>query len=304
MLYFIVNAHGGSGKAQRTWENVQKILSSNNVEYEAFETQHSGHGTELAKTICSGKDDVRLVVVGGDGTINEVLNGIEDFSKVHFAVVPTGSGNDFAGGLGIPNNTQKAMDIILNSKGDKLIDIGMVRTEEKTAYFGISAGIGMDAIVCKRALTSTLKKVLNKLHMGKFTYVLLTIHTLFSMKKENVTLTFDGGDSELCKELIFLAAMNLRAEGGGVPMAPEADCKDGKLSMCLASGISKFKAFMDFPVLVAGKHGKLKGFSLRTFKTLDIHCESPMVLHHDGEYGGDVKDIHMECLPEKLSLMV
>ena len=303
MFHFIVNSHGGSGKAQKTWDTVQKILAEKNISYQSYITQGVGHATELARQICSQEKEVRLIVVGGDGTIDEVLNGISDFSKVHFGVIPTGSGNDFAGGAKIPGNTRKAVERILNSTQDTIIDIGMVRTEEKTVYFGISAGIGMDAIVCKRALTSRLKNVLNFLHMGKLTYILLTIHTLFSMKKENVTLTFDGGEPELCKGLIFLAAMNFRAEGGGVPMAPDADATDGKLSMCLASGIAKFVAFLDFPLLVMAKHTKLRGFAIRDFTTLDIHCDAPMVLHHDGEYGGDVKDIHFECLPKKLALI-
>ncbi len=303
MIHFIVNAHGGSGKAQKTWNTVLALLKKENVSYTAYITEYQGHATILAKEISSKAEEVTLVVVGGDGTINEVLNGIEDFSKVRFGVIPTGSGNDFASGLKINRNTKKAFYRLINSKNDTLIDLGLAKTEEKEAYFGISAGIGMDAIVCKRALTSKLKNVLNKLHMGKFTYVLLTIHTLFSMKKENVTLCFDNEKEETCKELIFLAAMNLCAEGGGVPMAPAADVQDGKLSMCLASGITKFVAFLDFPLLVLGKHAKLKGFSLRTFKTLDIKCENPMVLHHDGEYGGDVKNIHIECCPKKLRLI-
>ena len=106
------------------------------------------------------------------------------------------------------------------------VDIGQVRwgeTEEESRIFGISSGIGLDAIVCKKALHSKLKKVLNKIHLGKLTYLLLTVSSLFSMKTAEVTL--ECGDNHCVhkmNKMIFAAAMNLRAEGGGVPMAPKA----------------------------------------------------------------------------------
>ncbi len=305
MFHIIVNDHGGSGKAARTWLSVEEELKKRNLPYLARKTERAGHATELAREITSSGETVTLLVVGGDGTLNEVLNGIVDFSKVSLGVIPTGSGNDFAGGAGIPNNPSKALDIIVNAGEGKLIDLGMVSTElEKNKIFGISAGIGMDAIVCKKALTSKQKNFLNKIGLGKLTYVVLTVQTLFSMATEPVTLRFDGGEEEHYDKLIFLASMNFPAEGGGVPMAPDADCEDGKLSMCLASGLPRWKAFLDFPFLIAAKHGKLKGFTLRNFTTLDVSCEHPMVLHRDGEYGGDVRSVHFECLPKKLRLLV
>lgn len=305
MYYFIVNDHGGSGKAAKTWLTVETALKEKQIPYEAHKTNSVGHATQLAKEITSKEGKLTLVVVGGDGTLNEVLNGISDFDRVSLGVIPTGSGNDFAGGAGIPSDPHKSLELMLNAGEGKMIDIGRVDTElEKGKVFGISSGIGMDAIVCKKALTSKLKNFLNKIGLGKLTYLILTVQTLFSMATEPVKLRFDGGEEEVYDKLIFLASMNYRAEGGGVPMAPDADPCDGELSMCLASGIPRWKAFLDLPVLVMAKHKKLKGFTLRNFKTLDVTCENPMVLHRDGEYGGDVREVHFECMPKKLRLLV
>ena len=83
----------------------------------------------IGAEIVSVEDAQAILVLGGDGTINEVLNGIQNFEKTKFGIIPTGSGNDFARGLGIPKNTKKALDIIFNADGTKKIDLGCVKTE-------------------------------------------------------------------------------------------------------------------------------------------------------------------------------
>lgn len=305
MYHIIVNEHGGSGKAKKTWLKAEKILKAKNVEYKKYVTTLEYGATAIAHDITSKGEKIKLAVLGGDGTINEVLNGIADFENTSLAIIPTGSGNDFAGGLGIPRNTKKAVNLFLNSEGTKKIDIGLVKTEKcERRVFGISAGLGMDAIVCKKALTSKLKDALNKIHLGKFIYIIYTVQTLFSMYNDNYKVSFDGEESVPINKLIFIAFMNCFAEGGGVPMAPDAKPDDGKLSVCIAYGISKFSAFLTFPQLVAGKHTKHKGFMIRDCKTVDIVTENPATLHLDGEYGNEVSNIHVEALPGKLTLLM
>ena len=102
MYYFIVNERGGSGKALKTWKKVRKALDEKNVTYDVLTTSLETTATILARNVSSLDGEINLVVVGGDGTVNEVLNGIGDFEKVRLGVIPTGSGNDFARGLGLP----------------------------------------------------------------------------------------------------------------------------------------------------------------------------------------------------------
>ena len=143
MYYFIVNYTGGGGKARKTWNRVHDLLKDKKIEYKAYVTKYPGHAGELAAKISEMDDeDIRLVVVGGDGSINEVLNGITDFERIRFGVIPTGSGNDFARGMGIPKDPDKALDIILASVVGRNIDIGEVTTGNGArSYFGISSGI-------------------------------------------------------------------------------------------------------------------------------------------------------------------
>ena len=305
MYYFIVNEHGGSGRTKRTWQKVQKLMDASGEQYKSFSTDSETAATEIARKLTeNAAEDIRIVVVGGDGSINSVLCGIQDFSKVSFGLIPSGSGNDFARGMGIPHNTRKAVQQILSAGDGKLVDIGCVeKSGAALRFFGISAGIGMDAIVCKLASVSRLKAVLNHLGLGKFIYVILTVRTLFSMKKEKVSVQFDDNEAVNFDGLIFLATMNLRAEGGGVPMCPDAVPTDGKLSVCIASGISKLRAFLLFPKLIMGKHAGSKGFFLQDCTSVTIKTQNPMAFHTDGEYCGDVQAICIKCLKEKLRLL-
>lgn len=312
MLYFITNIHGASGNALLVWKKIKKYLVKNQIPFKLLLSEYSGHSAVLANQVCQKKEeDVRLVVVGGDGTINEVINGISDFSNISFGVIPTGSGNDFARGNGIPRkNVIKALRRVIESDGQKKIDLGEVTVfDEKendgkrTVKFAISSGIGMDAIVCKKAEKSRLKKILNFLKLGSLTYVLLTIQTLFTMKKYDITARFDDEESVDFKGLIYLASMNTPYEGGGVCMAPFASPCDGQLSLCAVNGVPKFVTFFMLPFLCVGKHKIFKSFKLRNFKKLEICAKEPMVLHTDGEYSGDVLKIKYECLPQKLKLL-
>lgn len=309
MLYFIVNETSRSGKTRQIWKDIQQSLIKADVSYEYMITQGRDHATKLASEISQRpEDNICIVVIGGDGTMNEVINGISDFDKVRFGIIPTGSGNDFGGGLDLPKSPEENLQRIISSykAGEdryRAVDIGLVRWgQNQKKLFGISSGIGLDAIVCKKALSSKLKNVLNKLGLGSLTYVILTIITLFSMKTADFEISYDNNKSTL-KKTIFAAAMNLRAEGGGVPMAPDANPYDGKLSISSASGIPKWITFLCLPFLVAGKHTHIKGFNLVSCREASIHSSQKMTLHADGEYVADVTDLTFGVYPQKLRLM-
>ena len=304
MYYFIVNERGGSGKARKTWQKVKRLLDEKNITYSVLTTSLETTATILARNVSSLDGEVNLVVVGGDGTINEVLNGIGDFEKVQLGVIPTGSGNDLARGLGISKNTRKALEKILNCSEGRRIDLGRVDLDDGShRLFGISAGLGMDAIVCKKALSSKLKDVLNKVGLGKFIYVIYTVQTLFPMQTGTASMSFDDGSSVDLPKMIFAAFMNFPAEGGGVKMSPNALADDGKISLCTASGIKKIKAFFDFPFLIFGKHAGLKGFFLKDSSSIEVNASAPQTLHIDGEYGGEVSHVHIETLPKRLKVL-
>lgn len=312
MLYFIVNKKSRSGKGADIWEEVQAMLNEKEIQYKAWITEYEGHAMELATEICEQPDDdICLVVLGGDGTANEVINGMNHFDKVRFGTIPTGSGNDLARGLGIQGTPIECLEKILvcmeaGSEKCYTMDLGQVNWNgsEKPRRFVISAGVGLDALVCKKALKSKVKDFLNKIHLGKLTYVVLTIQSLFTMKTADVSVHFDGKGQRNYKRNIALAVMNFKAEGGGVPFAPKADATDGKLSACSIYGIPKWRAFFCLPFLVLGKHLWIRGFEVNDCAECSVHISEPMVLHADGEYCGDVTDATFTCLPGRLRVLI
>lgn len=313
MYHFIVNIHGGSGKSFLLWNKIKELLKERNVEYATYVPLRVGHAGEIAKKIVAlDDDDKKIVILGGDGTLNEVLNGIpeEKMGSVKLGLIPTGSGNDFSRGLGLPrHNPEKALDLILNSKGEKKIDLGIIESSDENALFkrkvfAISSGFGLDAIVGTSINTSKIKVVLNRIKLGKLSYAILTVATLFSMRTQNVKIRFDGGETEEFKKLIFLAAMNGHAEGGGVPMNPDARMDDGKLSVCVVSGVPKWLTFLMFPFLCLGKHKKFKSFVLRDFETMEIESDAPSVSHTDGELFGNIRSARYSVWKNAVSMLV
>lgn len=309
MLYFIVNEKSKSGNAKQIWKEIEEVLKVRNVSYQAFVSEYRGHAGKLAAEISAmDDDDICLVAVGGDGTANEVINGITDFEKVRFGVIPTGSGNDLARGLSLSKDPKNGVIHILNAmkktrEDTWCMDLGEVSFGEEKRLFAISAGIGLDALVCKKALKSKIKDLLNKIRLGKLTYLVLTVQSLFTMQTADAELIFDQEEGLQKRGMIFTAAMNFKAEGGGVPMAPAASARDGKLSFCEAAGIPKWRTFLCLPFLVAAKHTSIKGFSVTDAKECTIRLNRPMVVHADGEYCGEVMEVHFHCLPGKLRVL-
>lgn len=297
---FIVNLHSRTGKAEEIWRGLEQILIDEKVDYRVHVTQYVHHGIEIARDLTADGEEHFLVVGGGDGTINEVLNGICDLSKVTFGYLPLGSANDFARGLGVNAEPETILRAILASDATEAIDIGEVICGEDTRRFVISAGAGIDAAVCREALTSKLKAFLNRFHLGSLTYGMLTVVKLFRAPFISGTVAMEDGREIFMKRIIFAAAMNFPYEGGGVPMAPRANATDGKLSACLVYGIPHFLCFLAFPFLLAGKHEKIRGFEIVDAEEFRVHFDAPMVVHADGEDCGDQADVIFRCAPHAL----
>lgn len=306
MINFIVNEKSRSGKGTILWDSIKRVLEKRKIRYRFWITEYKGHAREITSALCrENAEEIKLVVIGGDGTINEVINGITDFDRVCLGVIPTGSGNDFARGAGLADDHKEQLKRILFSRREIRLDLGKVTYGEKgkSKLFAISSGVGMDALVCKKAEKSKVKKILNSIGFGKLTYLIITVQSLFSMNTCNVSVSFDGKEKYF-DSLVFLAAMNFKAEGGGVPMAPRADALDGKLSVCTGHSISKWKTFFILPFLVIAKHEKFKYFDVIDCLKCDIRLDNKMTLHTDGEYCGDVTEVKYECVKGKLRLMV
>ncbi|MBQ7158065.1 MAG: diacylglycerol kinase family lipid kinase [Treponema sp.] len=306
MYYFLISDHGGGGRAVRLFPKIEKILKERGIQYTYWKSSSNHRAVEIVQEVCnSGDKDARFIVMGGDGTVNAVLNGIPDFSALKLGLIPTGSGNDFARGIGVTRNYKKALEKILASKGDHKIDLGQVAKADGSRHiFGISCGFGMDAIIGRKADTASYKKFLNKLRLGKLIYVVASLDTLAHLKCTDVKLRIDGSETRYLKRVFYLAFMNCRTEGGGVPMAPNATNDDKKLSVGMGIGVKRWQGFFYFPLILLGLQNKFKAFSEITCDSIELTSEEPQTCHYDGEALGENSNLKVEILPQKLTVLV
>lgn len=294
MLHFIVNPTSSSGNAAKVWEQVSKELARKNVSYNAYLTTGPFAATQFAREICERDELPTIVVIGGDGTTNETLTGIDDFSKVTFAIIPAGSGNDLVRDLELNTDYKEILNAILNPKEYIMLDIGRIRAGEDVRNFGVSAGIGYDASICHEALTSNIKSTLNKFKLGNLTYVIIALKQLAKAPKHSCTLQLDDNEPIKFSNYLFIATMIHRFEGGGLMFCPDAKYDDGLIDICAAHNLWKPWVLRILPTAYKGKHGRFKGIDLYTAKKITIHSSVPAPVHADGESVGVHSEITVE----------
>ncbi|ABX40612.1 diacylglycerol/lipid kinase family protein [Lachnoclostridium phytofermentans] len=304
MYHFIINPHSKTGKAKELWQGLRQRLENESINYKEYFTTGHGHATQIAKEICTIDNERKtIVIVGGDGTANEVINGIDNYEDVLLGYIPMGSSNDLARGLLLPKNPAEALDRVLNPRKIRAVDHGQVTFEDGLPRrFSVSSGIGYDAAICQVAQTTKIKNFLNKIGIGKLTYFLIGVKEIFANKPCDATVIADGITYSV-KNLIFMASLIHKCEGGGLLMAPDASDNDRKLSICLVSNIPKLKILFVMPTIFLGKHTKIKGVQMITCSSVSIHTQSPLYVHTDGEVLGEHTDLTLRCTSEQVNII-
>lgn len=192
MYAFIVNPHARTGLGLKVWKQLENVLKKQNVEYQTFLTRYPNHAAEFAHTLTSGPEAVTLIILGGDGTINEVVNGIQDFSKVTLGYIPIGSSNDFARSMKLSRKPEHMLLQILSPSEYAYINIGRLTYHGQTRRFAVSSGIGFDADVCFHNTPTGIKRLLNRLKLGKLSYTAVALFLLMALKPRSMSLTLDG----------------------------------------------------------------------------------------------------------------
>ncbi len=322
MYYCIVNPSARSGKGKEIWNKLEYKLLEKKLEYEVHLTKGPGHATRIAKKLTENLDTgsdapVKLVVMGGDGTLNEVMNGIMDFNRTLVGYIPIGSSNDFARDLAYPGNIDVLIDKIVEGRKVRALDLGRVtfnsmtgpmsRLHDESAFtsriFDVSSGIGFDAAVCEEALASGTKNFLNKIGLGKLTYGMIAIRQLLKADKVPCDIVLDDGKTIHLDRFIFIAAMIHHYEGGGFNFAPKADLADGKFDLCFAGDMPPTRMMVALPFSFFGNYYWIKGIGHYVTGKVTVRCAEPMWVHTDGEVSVKSDNITWECLKEKLQLM-
>lgn len=325
--HFIINPAASSGKGMHIWNKVECILQKEQILYEAHILQNAAEAESLVRNLTgrsnayseiSGLHNINeaaateeiqechIVVLGGDGTLNAVLNGIESFEYTILSCIRTGSGNDFAGNMGISKDIVQALHGILHHKEEVLLDYGVItyRSENAVSQSGetlqsrrfiISSGIGYDADICEEVSRSRLKEYLNKVHLGKLVYVAIGIKQIFTRKSKEAVICMDDGEQLSVSGLFFIVSMIHEKEGGGVPFCPDADATDGQLDICLVKNMPKWKLLLAVILVYAKKHILFRNITLQRCKEIIIRTEVAQWFHMDGETPCQIKEARMEC---------
>ena len=226
MYHIVVNPKGGKGKSLKALKTVSKILEQNNVEFCVHYTEYARHATEIAREL-SREPDCKLIVMGGDGSFNEVLCGIENFENVTLGLIPCGTGNDFVRASGHPTKVKKAVEVILKNEPQYVdyIELGSVRSLNV-----VGAGMDVDVLLKYESMKSR----------NKINYYIALFDTLAKAKFHHLRITID--DNEPIERSVFMIGIgNGKYIGGGMPVCPDAKIDDGKLSVVIIGELPKNK---------------------------------------------------------------
>jgi diacylglycerol kinase (ATP) len=296
----IVNPVAGARSTYRRWPEIQHLLHRSGLDFDFQYTEGSGHATLLAREAAS--DGYRfLVAVGGDGTINEVANGL--LTATHrddtvLGVVSTGTGNDFIRSLGIPKDCAAACSR-LTAPGRKKIDVGLVEYEchgqSRARFFLNAAGVGFDGEV-----TEASERMPKKLgHTIPFVMGLLA--TLPAYRNKDISLTIDGRAED--RRVLSVIVSNGSYFGGGMKIAPGADLSDRLLDVLTIGDVGKLELLQVFPRVYKGTH--VTHPKVRVERAAQVHITSRvrLVVQADGEILGE-GPVSFKILPAALSLAV
>ncbi len=277
----LVNPVSGRGNGEIIYPQIESRLKELGADFDLCRTDYPGHAIELAaEASAEGYDAV--VAVGGDGTANEVVNGLmraalERKGHAALGVVSVGRGNDFAFGIGIPPDLDKACKVLVEGR-KRWIDIGFVQGGDYPAgrYFGNGVGIGFDAVVGFEALK------LKTLH-GFPSYVVAALKTIF-LYFDPPTLRVEYEGQDLIQPLLMLSIMNGRRMGGGFLMAPDGVVDDGAFNLCIAGNVSRAAVFGLIPRFMKGTQAGHPAISTAKVDHIRVTAvRGTIPAHADGE---------------------
>ncbi|MDY6873465.1 MAG: diacylglycerol kinase family lipid kinase [Chloroflexota bacterium] len=282
-FYLIINPIAGKGAARKAVPEIEQLLNRLNIDYAIQMTEYPGHAIELAEE--AGSNGYQTVVaVGGDGTVNEVINGLMHAAKdgrltANLAVLPVGRGNDFSFGMGLPKDLEAACGLLAGGKVRK-IDIGFLRGGDypEGRYFGNGVGIGFDTVVGFEAAK------LPPFISGIPAYLIAAIKTVFLYFNAPLLRVEIDDATPLEQACLLLSLMNGRRMGGSFMFAPESESDDGQLNLCITEKITRWQVLSLFPKVMGGTQTEHPAIKMPMAERVKVTALSgTLPVHADGE---------------------
>jgi len=296
----IVNPIAGAGRTAKKWPQIMALLKSIGLHFEHDLTEAPGHAIELAKS--AAKKGYELVVsVGGDGTINEIVNGLYNagsIGDVMLGIISTGAGNDYIRTIGIPRRYKEACSCLVNPT-KLVVDLGVAEYVAKgqivKRLFVNFAGLGFDAEVVK-ATTQRFKA------LGSVpSYLAGLLTTLLFYQNRQIYLKLDGQAEE--RRVCTVLMSNGKYAGGGMLVAPHADPMDGLLDVLIIDDLSKPDLLRSLPRIYKGTHLTHPKVTMKRAREIEIRPSQQMSLQADGELLGEAP-ARFHILPAALNVVI
>lgn len=301
-VMIILNPWAGRGRAGKKRPQLEQVLRQASIDYELVLTHLRGGAIELAwQAVDRGFE--RVVAVGGDGTINEVVNGLKGAEqklgrRAKLGIIPLGTGSDFIKSLdGVEPNDLVGGVRRLQTGRSRMVDIGRVQVPRTAPrYFVNGLGMGLDAQVAFEALQ------LSRLR-GIAVYLVAIVRALGRYKAHPMTVQYD--DQRIYRRLLFASVANGRCQGGGFWLTPDALVDDGQLDLCIIDYMRLPEIIRHIPKVLNGRHTRLKQVTMGRAKHVRVDCPAPIPVATDGEViATDARQITVETLPHGLEVLI
>ena len=299
----IVNPIAGRGAAGKAVPEIKEKLKSLGIDYDLILTEYPGHAIQLAA-------DARqigystVVAVGGDGTSNEVINGLMQAGgkgqlQTKLAVLPVGRGNDFSYGMGVFQDLESACHNLVNGC-TRRIDIGFVKGGDypEGRYFGNGIGIGFDTVVGFESV-----KLPPYIH-GTPAYLIAAIKTIFLYF--NAPLLRVEIDGEVFEQpCLLVSVMNGKRMGGSFQFAPDSESDDGLLNLCIVRQVTRLQVLGLMPKVMSGTQAEHEAVRMLTGHNINIEAlDGSLPVHADGETICEAgKKLEVSILKQQIELV-
>ena len=296
----VLNPMADMGNAWRVARDLRSITEQHGgVDWSG--TVYPGHAIELARQAGEQGYDI-VIAMGGDGTVHEVVNGLMQIpaeKRPILGVVPVGSGNDFAHGIGASKNPSQALTRALDGEV-ATVDLGLMTDEHgRKEYFDNTLGIGFGAVVTIRSHRIPLIR-------GFLMYLTSVLQTII-LDHNPMHMQIETDEQKWEQSVIYLVLCNGPREGGGFLIAPEAKIDDGILDYAMITNVSRPMMFRIVPEVMKGTHGRFRQVRMGTFKKFTLTADRPLYIHTDGEIfsgpGTDIRKVSFEVLPGALKVV-
>jgi diacylglycerol kinase (ATP) len=292
-VVFLVNPASANGATGRRWPALEARARALGLQGRSLLSERPGHLQELAAQ--AAEDGSLLVVVGGDGTLNEVVNGAAG-RAAEVAVIPAGTGRDFGRTYRIPSRFDDAVRVVLEGT-TRTIDLGRAEFETsdgvRRRLFANAASVGMSGAVARRA--NSMSKRLG----GRATFYAALVREFLGWTNTEMRVEFDGGERRGLMHDVVVA--NGRFLGGGMKLAPDAHPDDGLFDVVLVGDVSKLDFVTTSPKLYRGGHVGHPRIEVVRSRAVSVEAELPMLVELDGESAGTTP-ARFEVVPEALRL--